>query len=34
MPYAMKMEMQSSEVPIMSGTEEVSFTVSVVFELR
>jgi uncharacterized protein YggE len=34
MPYAMKMEMQSSEVPIMSGTEEVTFTVSVVFELQ
>lgn len=34
MPYAMRMEAQSSEVPIMSGTEEVSFTVSVVFELK
>lgn len=34
MPYAMKMEAQVSEVPIATGTEEVSFTVSVVFELR
>jgi len=34
MPYAMKMEAQASEVPIMTGTEEVTFTVSVVFELK
>ena len=34
MPYAMKMEAQVSEVPIATGTEEVSFTVSVVYELR
>ncbi|HEV8253192.1 MAG TPA: SIMPL domain-containing protein [Vicinamibacteria bacterium] len=34
MPYAMKMEAQASEVPIMTGTEEVTFSVSVVFELR
>jgi uncharacterized protein YggE len=33
-PYAMKMQAASSEVPIMSGTEEVTFTVSVVFELK
>jgi hypothetical protein len=34
MPYAMRMEAQASEVPIMTGTEEVTFTVSVVFELK
>jgi hypothetical protein len=34
MPYAMRMEAQASEVPIMTGTEEISFTVSVVFELK
>jgi len=34
MPYAMKMEAQVSEVPIAAGTEEVTFTVSMVFELR
>jgi len=34
MPYAMKMEAQAAEVPVMSGTEEISSTVSVIFELK
>jgi uncharacterized protein YggE len=34
MPYEMRAMGRSADIPIESGNEEVSFSVSVVFELR